>query len=87
MNGFLELPDAAIADVIGLVSAHDLASLGSGSKCLLDKVLEHTPAITLRVDGSSKRLPWGPNARGRPPHAVQAAHRKSKSTLKLCLKI
>jgi hypothetical protein len=87
LTRFLELPEAVIANVIGLVGAQDLGSLSSGSKCLLDKVLEHIPAITLRVDGTSDRSPWGPKARSRPPHAVQAAQRKSKSTLKLCLKI
>jgi hypothetical protein len=87
MTGLLELPDAVITDVINLISAQDWGSLSCGSKCLLDNVLEHTPAVTLRVDGSSSLSPLGPSVRSRPPHALQAAQRKSKSTLKLCLKI
>jgi hypothetical protein len=89
MAWLLELPGAVITNLLSLVSAQDLDSLSSGNKCLLDGVLQHTPAITLRVNGSAREdeSPWGPLLRSRPPHALQAVHRKSKGALKLCLQI
>jgi hypothetical protein len=77
-----------MSDIICLIGPKDMASLAIGSQALLSTVLEHTPAITLRIDGTSSQSPWGPLAgRSRLPHAVQAAQRKSQSTLRLCLRI
>jgi hypothetical protein len=81
---FLDLPEVVIVDVFRMVSSQDLAVLSAGNKTLLDAVLEHTPAISLRSNGTSSRSPLGPFAQNRLPHAVQAAQRKSQSTLKLC---